>query len=158
MTITLTLSQSLINSSLIDDIESHFSIEVQEFNYVPGGHIETTYRTLDSVIRTGGTTLELTINAPNFSSAVGNGSITIVYDGRGGLKGAGGMVKAFRGSFTPADLTWKGHQNDIEHIKISNITASVTLRNAEYINGYEWEHLNISDVVASVTLINVHDL
>ena len=100
--------------------------------------------------------LVLTSAPPNFSSAIGN--MTVNYDGLGGLSGLGGPTAPFSGAFTPTGLTWKGHQNDEEHINVSmSATAGTTLityHSAQNDN----EHLSVSFTGATVTLTDVHDL
>jgi len=99
--------------------------------------------------------LILTPSLPNFSSAVGN--MTVSYDGLGGLVGAGGPSSAFVGTFTPSGLTWKGHQNDEEHIEIG-VAANVVLVSITSHNAQEpAEHIEIG-IAATVTLTNIHDL
>ena len=101
-------------------------------------------------------TLILRPTIPNFSSAVGN--MAVVYDGLGGLEGAGGPVKSFNETFTPTGLTWKGHQNDEEHVELST-TANVTFTKITYIEGKAGdEHIEISNTSATITLTNIHDL
>lgn len=98
--------------------------------------------------------LVLTTALPNFSSAVGNMSVS--YDGLGGLQGTGGPSEAFTGTFTPSGLTWKGHQNDEEHIEIT-INPSMWLRLVVYYDTYEEEHAEIT-ITANVVLTDIHDL
>lgn len=99
--------------------------------------------------------LVLNLNTPNFSSAVGN--MTISYDGLGGLQGVGGPAAAFDGAFTPSGLTWKGHQNDEEHIEVG-VAANVVLTEITYHTAQEpVEHVEVS-VAATVTLTDIHDL
>ena len=98
--------------------------------------------------------LVLTPDIPNFSSAIGN--MTISYDGLGGLRGRVGPTAAFTGTFTPAGLTWKGHQNDVEHIEVST-SANVALTHIDFYDAQETEHIEVS-ASATVTLTNIHDL
>lgn len=100
-------------------------------------------------------TLILSSALPNFSSAIGN--IFVVYDGLGGLKGLGGPASAFRGAFTPSGLTWKGNQNDTEHIEVA-ASANVLLIPITYQSvTSESEHLEVS-ASAVVTLTDIHDI
>ena len=99
--------------------------------------------------------LVLTPNIPNFSSAVGN--VTVSYDGLGGLGGTGGPTAAFDGVFTPSGLTWKGNQNAEEHIEV-NVIANVALQAITYTEAQDSaEHIEVN-VAAIVTLTNIHDL
>ena len=99
--------------------------------------------------------LVLTPNIPNISSAVGN--VTVSYDGLGNLRGVGGPTAAFDGIFTPTGLTWKGHQNDEEHVEVS-ASANVVLTQITYLDGQAGaEHVEVS-AAATVTLTNIHDL
>lgn len=98
--------------------------------------------------------LMLTSAIPNFSSAIGN--ITVSYDGHGGLRGEGGNAAAFTGTFTPTNLTWKGHQNDEEHIEV-DIDADVDLIAIVYRNTKEDEHIELT-LSAAIALIDIHDL
>jgi hypothetical protein len=156
MTFSIEFTQDITNTALMANIADHFGVMVNEYEYTPLGGLIQTERTVASVTKTDSQTLEIVIDTPNFSSAIGD--ITVTYDGKGGLKGAGGMVKAFTETFTPTDLTWKGHQNDVEHIEITDIDASVTVRPVTYYDTMENEHINIPDITASITLINIHDL
>ena len=98
--------------------------------------------------------LILTTSIPNFSSAIGN--MTVSYDGLGGLGGTGGPTAAFTGTFTPSGLTWKGHQRSEEHIGVS-VSANISNTQVVYSAAQEQEHLEAT-IVADVKLINVHDL
>lgn len=156
MKITVTLTEDLTNDD-IGDISGCFSLTMKEYTMVPGGVLETTSRTVASVRKVDDDKLELTINKPNFSSVIGD--ITVNYDGLGGLRGVGGPVHSFSEDFTPDNLTWKGHQNDAEHIKLAGISASVTLTDVTYydVQG-DGEHIEFNGISASVTLTDVHDL
>lgn len=99
-------------------------------------------------------TLTLTSAIPNFSSAIGN--MTVSYDGLGGLKGVGGPSPSFTGRFTPRGLTWKGHQNDEEHIEM-NTSVNINLMRVTYNDTQESEHMEMS-VSATIVLTNIHDL
>ena len=156
MTFSIEFTQDITNTALMANIADHFGVVVNEYEYTPLGGLIQTERTVASVTKTDSRTLEIVIDTPNFSSAIGD--ITVIYDGKGGLKGAGGMVKAFTDTFTPTDLTWKGHQNDVEHIKIADIDASVTVRPVTYYTTNNNEHLEVNDITAGITLINIHDL
>ena len=98
--------------------------------------------------------LIITLRPPNISNAIGN--VTIGYDGLGGLRGRGGPSSAFSGSFTPTGLTWKGHQNDEEHIR-TTITARRNLIAITFHNTREQEHVMMS-VTAVATLTHIQDI
>ena len=98
--------------------------------------------------------LVLTTALPNFSSAVGNMSVS--YDGLGGLQGQGGPSESFTSTFTPSGLTWKGHQCDEEHFTMS-ASATATLVPIAYTNTQENEHIELA-MSAVAMLIDVHDL
>ena len=98
--------------------------------------------------------LVLTTAIPNFSSVIGNMSVS--YDGLGGLQGDGGPSTSFTGSFTPSGLTWKGHQNKEEHITVS-MSASAQLTAITFHDVQEQEHVNIS-ITAHSQLTDIHDI
>lgn len=155
MTISVVFTQDILNTDFTN-MPRHFGIELTEYTYVPGGVLEDTTRTIASISKSGDRTLVFTLNKPNVSSAIGD--ITVTYDGHGGLKGYGGPTRSFRRSYTPAGLTWKGHQNDVEHIELSDVEAEVTVRSITYYSTRTDEHVGISNVTANVVLINIHDL
>ena len=92
-----------------------------------------------------------------FESAAGN--ITVAYAG-GSLMGEGGPVEAFEKSFTPADLMFKGDQNDAEHMLISDISPIATLTRIYYTNTDEQEqgHIQLSSIAPTATLTHVDDI
>ena len=96
----------------------------------------------------------LKLNTPNVSSVIGN--ITINYDGLGGLRGLAGPCEAFNGNFTPSGLTWKGHQNDEEHIEIST-SANINLIPIIYHSTKCDEHIEIN-MGANIILTDIHDI
>ena len=98
--------------------------------------------------------LVLGLAVPNISSAIGD--VGIAYDGLAGLRGRGGPVAAFDEDYTPTGLTWKGHQNEEEHIEMS-MSANVNLRQVTYYNTQETEHIEMS-MSATVTLTHINDL
>ena len=152
--IYLILTENATNAD-VSGMASHFGVSLSEYSYVPGGSLQTTTRTVASVAYGGNNkTLVLTLNTPNISSAIG--AVTITYDGLGGLKGVGGPSDVFSGTFTPSGLTWKGHQNDEEHIEMA-MAANVTLTQITYNNTQENEHIEMT-MAATVTLTNIHDL
>lgn len=91
---------------------------------------------------------------PNLSPAIG--PITVSYDGLGGLQGIGGPSEAFTGDFTPHGLTWKGNQNEEEHIAF-NMAASSVLTQITYNDTLEDEHIEMT-LSAVATLTDIHDL
>lgn len=101
--------------------------------------------------------ITLGLNVPNITPAIGSAQIS--YDGLGALAGVGGPTEAFEGTFTPSGMTWKGGQNDIEHLRFLGASASVTLRPILMYNTKSVdEHIEIASVGANVVLTDVHDL
>lgn len=152
--IYLVLTELATNAD-VSGLAAHLSVSLSEYSYVPGGTLETTTRTVASVAYGGNNkTLVLTLNMPNISSAIG--AVTVSYDGLGGLKGVGGPSAAFDGIFTPSGLTWKGNQNDVEHIELG-MTASAVLTVITYYDTKETEHIELG-IAATATLTDIHDL
>ena len=77
---------------------------------------------------------------------------------KGNLMGAGGLVADFKMSFLPTDLIAKPHQNDEEHIEISDITAVGNLIHIYYTDAAETEHIEISSIEAVGVLTHINDL
>lgn len=77
---------------------------------------------------------------------------------KGNLMGAGGLVADFKMSFLPTDLIAKPHQNDEEHIEISDITAVGNLIRIYYTDAAETEHIEISSIEAVGVLTHINDL
>ena len=77
---------------------------------------------------------------------------------KGNLMGAGGLVADFKMSFLPTDLIAKPHQNDEEHIEISDITAIGNLIHIYYTDAAETEHIEISSIEAVGVLTHINDL
>lgn len=151
--ITVIFTENIKNTDFTS-MAQHFSIELQEYSFVPGGSLEITTRSVSSVTKTGSKALILTLNNPNISSAIGD--VTVIYDGLGGLQGYGGPTEAFSEAYTPSGLTWKGHQNDAEHISLA-ITTNVVLKHITYHDTKESEHISLT-ITPTVTLIDIHDL
>lgn len=150
MEITLVLTEDMLNTD-VSNMLSHFELSDQEYTYVPEGTLETTTRTMATITKIDNKTLKFTINKPSISSAIGN--VTITYDGLGGLKGLGGPAAAFTGTFTPTGLTWKGHQNDVEHIEFSNIAANIILNELRNLQAKTAdEHIEVSDINVTINL------
>lgn len=141
----------------ITTLGSHFSLSLSEYSYIPEGSLVAKTRSIAAMDFYNGTTdtIELTINNPNFSSAVGD--ITVIYDGTGGLKGIGGPVAAFSETFTPTGLTWKGNQNDVEYIKVG-ATASAVMTRIYYHNFKNDDEYIKVGASASAVLTDIHDL
>jgi len=155
--IYLTLTEVPTNN--VTTMASSFSVALQEYNYVPGGSLQNTTRSVASVAQDSNNekVLILTLNTPNISSAIGD--VTVSYNGLGGLKGVGGPSEAFSGTFTASGMTWKGGQNDQEHIGFAGVAASVTLRPIiTYNTKATDEHISFASVSASVVLTDTHDL
>lgn len=97
--------------------------------------------------------LTLSFANPNLSPAIG--PVSVAYDGLGGLQGLGGPSEAFDGDFTTG-LTWKGNQNDEEHIAFS-MDATAVLTQITYSDTMEKEHIEMT-LSAVATLTDIHDL
>lgn len=97
--------------------------------------------------------------APGNQNSIQNaaGDITVGYSG-GTLMGRGGPVLDFSKSFTPEDLTFKGNQNDEEHIDISNLSVDVDLIHIYYTDSKCDEHISLTGLSAAAILTNVKDL
>lgn len=150
MIITLVLTEDMLNTD-VSEMASHFSVADQEYTYVPGGTLATTTRTIASITKVNATTLELTVTKPSLSSAIGN--VTVSYDGLGGLRGLGGPAAAFTGQFAITGTSWKGHQNDIEHIEFNDIEADITLTALGYYDTKSSdEHIELSNIETNVIL------
>lgn len=151
MEITVVFTEDLLDSD-ITLLASHFNILAQEYNYVPEGSLQPTTRTVASIIKTDSKTLVLTINKPSLTSAIGN--VSIVYDGLGGLKGLGGPAPAFTGAFTITGTTWKGNQNNVEHIQFNNVTTTLTMYELRTLNVKTAdEHIQFSNATTTLNLI-----
>ena len=98
--------------------------------------------------------ITLGLNIPSIHPAIGD--VAVVYNGNGGLTGWGGPASAFDEAFTPVGLTWKGNQNDEEHIEI-HVTPNVRLTYVNIVDAQESEHIAIS-AVATIKLTDIHDL
>jgi hypothetical protein len=140
--------------------EQSFTVTGQEYNFVPGGELEASAYTVESVAAhpTEENAILLTIAANDrFESVVGN--LTVAYDAtKGNLAGAGGQVESFSVSFTPADLVAKPNQNDQENIEIASIAATCTLTHIDYINSKEDENIEIAGITATGILTHVDDI
>jgi hypothetical protein len=151
--ITVTLTEDIITDD-ISGLKDNFSVSLYEYPYTPEGVLTGTTRSVESITKGADNELILTLDIPNISSAIGD--VTVHYDGAGILEGAGGPVQAFNGTFTPAGLTWKGHQNDVEHLDVS-ASAIGTLTKVYYHDGFTKEHIDVS-AGATATLTHVGDL
>ena len=155
MVIYIQFTDNFLNNDL-SDVASHFGISMQEYNYVPNGTLVTTTRTVNSVAFYNSTdTLALTINTPNFSSVIGD--ITITYDGLGGLRGIGGPTTTFTESFTPTGLSYKGNHNNNEYLTL-NVSASTTLIQMVYHETTTGTEYIVMNVTANTVLTDIHDL
>jgi len=156
MEITIIFDEDIVNTDF-SEMATNFSISVPEYNYVPLGNVQNTTRTVSSVVKLSTRSLKLIMNTPNFSSAVGD--IIVNYDGLGGLRGYGGPTSAFSKSFTPSNLTWKGNQNDAEHIKLNSISTTITLKPLLVWNAQvNKEHISFVSISATATLTDIHEL
>lgn len=86
------------------------------------------------------------------------GLITMAYNGST-MMGDGGFVQAFELECPIDGLSYKGGQNDVEHIEISAITATGVLKKLEYRDAKSGdEHIEISSITATGTLTHVDDI
>ena len=152
--IYVTFDKVLINGVLDSDIINHFTISVVEYNHVPEGTLITTTRVINNIDYNGSDDSLVFTLKQNISGAVGN--VTITYDGTGGLRGVGGPVAAFNESFVPTGLTWKGNQNDVEHISMG-MSHNIILTHITYHNTKTEEHINMG-LNANFVLTDIHDL
>lgn len=84
------------------------------------------------------------------------GEVNVEYAG-GTLKGEGGMIANFASTFLPKDLAYEGHQNDVEHIEVSDISTDLNLIRVyhSYINNLD--HVSVS-VSVETSLIHIDDI
>ena len=156
--IQITFSEPLTGT--VTGNQAHFTVTSQEYNYVPGGTLGAITHTVTATAA-GDTTKELILTVKDterFESAAGD--ITVAYDGGGSLVGEGGAVLAFTQSFTPTGLVPKPHQNDVEHIEISNIAATGTLTKINYANtaAQDMGHIEITGITAVGVLTKVGNI
>ena len=85
------------------------------------------------------------------------GNASVIYDGLGGLQGTGGPTSAFNEDFTPASMTWWGHQNDEEHVELGTSLSSLLREITFYETTCQTEHVEVSTLV-DITLTDIHDL
>ena len=97
--------------------------------------------------------------APGNQTSVQNaaGPIAVSYTGAT-LEGEGGFVQAFEIECPNDGLTFKGNQNDIEHIELINISAYGTLLRVEKLPFYNDEHIGIADISVAGSLIHIDDI
>jgi hypothetical protein len=140
---------------------SAFTVTGQEYNFVPGGTLEGKAYAVKSIsahpAEPNGILLEM-VGLKRFPSVVGN--LTVAYDAAvGNLAGTGGPVESFSLSFAPEGLIAKPHQNDQEHIEISDITATGNLIPICYTDVQNGgEHLEITNITAVGTLTHIDDI
>ena len=144
-----------ITAGIEDSLES-FRLEFSEYTMVPGGTVAPTTRTFARIEpdESDAKILTFTLNNPNMSNVIGNA--TLIYKNTGKMEGEAGPVKAFEFEFIPSALTWKGHQNDSEHMEAS-VTVDSDLILITKTNAASSEHMEASIEVESI-LINTRDL
>lgn len=141
--------------------ERAFTVSGQIYNWSPNGSLQTEEFTVtDVTVHTSVSNailLEIQSN-DRFESVVGN--LVIAYDkSLGNLVGYGGPVESFEISFSPADLIWKGDQNNQEHMEIGEVSASGNLIHVYYTSSKSGdEHLEINAITAAGVLTNINDL
>ena len=140
--------------------ESHFTITVPEYDYVPNGVLHDVVKAVSSISQ-GDNSKEIVLEMmplERFESA--GGDITVAYDGLGTLAGSTGNVEAFSQTFVPQGLVPKPDQNIQEHIEISSITATGINTKVYYINTAEQEqgHVEVISISATGILTHVNDI
>lgn len=150
------------NDPLLGDVTDnvpYFKIVGQEYTYVPGGVLIDVEYTVVSVSRhsTIGNAIIIEVaDKTRFPSVVGD---IIIYYAGGTLQGTGGAVEAFRISFTPTGLIPKPHQNNIENIEITNITAIGNLIQVYYSDFKAAdENIQILSITAVGKLTHIDDI
>lgn len=156
--IKITFDRPLIGT--ITGNQAAFTVTVPEYDYVPGGTIHDVVKAVKSTDAYNGVQESIVLEMEplqRFESAAGD--IIVAYDGSGTLQGEGGAVEAFTHTFTPADLAYKGDQNDAEHIEISNITTTAVLTAINYKNAQIGnEYIQISSITVTGALTHVKDI
>lgn len=140
--------------------ERAFTVTGQVYNWVPNGELVSeefkvakvyAHPTVEKAVL-----LEIEDN-DRFESAIGN--LTIEYDkSLGNLAGYGGPVDSFSIALTPADLVWKGDQNDQEHVELTNVAITPNLIHVYYTGVKEDEAIELSSISVSGTLTHIDDL
>ena len=117
--ITIKFTQAILGG---EDSTEAFTITFGEYDMTPGGVLRTVSRPVDSVEidETDSHLVHLYFESGNTHSVQNaDGNITVMYSAaKGHLYGEGGPVQSFISAFTPADLTAKTGQNDLERISM----------------------------------------
>ena len=140
--------------------ESHFTVTVPEYDYVPNGTLRNVTKAVKSV-SAGDTSKEIVLEMmplERFESAAGD--ITIVYDGLGSLAGSTGNVEAFSQQFSPSGLTPKPDQNNQEYIQLASATATGVLTQIQYINTASQAegHIQLASATATGVLTHINNI
>lgn len=139
--------------------EAKFKVSFDQYSFVPEGTLSKTEKDIESIEVVDENTIVLALFDGNMKSIQNSiGEVTVIYDGSGSLMGIGGAVEAFEVKFTPEELTYKGHQNDVEHIEIVGVQATSNLIEILYIDSRCVEHIEIADVIAVGSLISIDDI
>lgn len=136
-----------------------WTVTMPEYDMVPGGTMSTVTRTVTAAAAGGDAKVVLLSFAAGNQTSVQNaaGPITVAYNGAT-LAGLGGFVQAFELECPIDGLSYKGGQNDVEHIEISGVTATGILKKIEYRNVKADEHIAVSAITATGTLTHVDDI
>ncbi len=153
-TLTVTFDEDITNTDF-SGVLSHFGVSLSEYKYTPNGPLQSTTRTVTEITKVSSTVLRMTLSTPNISSAVGD--VTLSYDGLGGLRGYGGPASAFAENFTPVGLTWKGHQNEEEHIALRGSMQMTISQIQHYTAKNPDEHIALG-MSATITITDIHEI
>jgi hypothetical protein len=138
--------------------EIKLSLAGKTYDYVPGGELEDTTRTIVAVSPDpeDGTVVHLKLSDGNVNSLRNLvGDVTITYSG-GTWRGQGGPVEAFEFTFTPTDLQPKFHPGVSDHLS-TEVVVGATLTEIHYTDLFEPEHLEA--VVTPIgNLISIDDI
>ena len=138
--------------------ETRLSLAGKTYDYVPGGELEDTTRTIVAVSPDSedGTVVHLKLLDGNVNSLRNLvGDVTITYSG-GTWRGQGGPVEAFEFTFTPTDLQPKFHPGVSDHLSTEVVVGAI-LTEVHYTDLSEPEHLEA--VVTPIgNLISIDDI
>lgn len=140
--------------------EQAFTVTGKVYNWVPNGAlIDEVFTVVDVLLHptiANSILLEIADN-DRFESTIGE--LTVSYNKvLGNLIGYGGPSDSFSVSFIPADLVWKGDQNDQEHLEATFEAIGVLIHVYYTDSSGGTEHINFTNIVASGVLTNVSDI
>ena len=86
--------------------------------------------------------------------------VVLAYDGSGSLRGYGRPVAAFKFSFDPEDIAYKGEQNDSEHVTLHDIMVNARLLKIRYIDSPNLDtgHVALTGITATGFLTYIDDI